>query len=128
MDTVGWVLAGLAGLLHVYIFVLEALRFDDPGTRRVFRIEEEHAEAVRPWAWNQGWYNLFLAVVTGIGIIAVIVGETAVGAALIFAGVGSMLAAAVVLLASSPDKARSALIQGFFPLVAILLLFIGLVR
>jgi hypothetical protein len=62
METIGWVLAALAGLLHVYIFVLEALRFDDPGTRAVFRIEPEHADAVRPWAWNQGWYNLFLAV------------------------------------------------------------------
>jgi putative membrane protein len=30
-----------------------------------------------------------------------------------------MLAAAVVLLASSPDKARSAAIQGTFPLAAI---------
>jgi putative membrane protein len=37
-----------------------------------------------------------------------------------------MLAAAVVLLASSPDKARAALTQGAFPLVAVVLLVIGL--
>ena len=35
--------------------------------------------------------------------------STLVLAALIFAGVGSMAAAAVVLLASAPDKARAAL-------------------
>jgi putative membrane protein len=53
-------------------------------------------------------------------------GHHSPGAALVFAGVGSMLAAAVVLLASSPDKARAALTQGAFPLVAVVLLVIGL--
>ena len=48
-------------------------------------------------------------------------------AGLIFAGVGSMAAAAVVLLASAPDKARAALTQGTFPLIAVVLLVIGLV-
>ena len=38
-----------------------------------------------------------------------------------------MAAAAGVLLASSPDKARAALTQGVFPLIAIVLLVIGLV-
>jgi putative membrane protein len=37
-----------------------------------------------------------------------------------------MLAAATVLLASSPDKARAAITQGAFPLVAVVLLAIAL--
>jgi putative membrane protein len=37
-----------------------------------------------------------------------------------------MAAAAVVLLVSSPDKARAALMQGTFPLIAIVLLVLGL--
>jgi putative membrane protein len=37
-----------------------------------------------------------------------------------------MLAAAAVLLVSSPDKARAAATQGTFPLIAIVLLVIGL--
>ena len=37
-----------------------------------------------------------------------------------------MLAAAVVLLASSPDKARAAITQGAFPLVAVVLLALAL--
>jgi putative membrane protein len=49
-----------------------------------------------------------------------------VGLALIFAGVGSMLAAALVLLLSSPDKARAALTQGAFPVVAVVLLALSL--
>ena len=77
-------------------------------------------------AFNQGFYNLFLAVVTLVGVAFTISGGTRVGAALLFAGVGSMLAAAAVLLASAPDKARSAAIQGALPLVAVVLLAIGL--
>ncbi len=52
-------------------------------------------------------------------------GRYGIGLALIFAGVGSMLAAAVVLIASSPDKARAAVTQGIFPLIAVVLLGIG---
>ncbi len=53
-------------------------------------------------------------------------GHNAVGAAFIFAGVGSMAAAAVVLLLSAPDKVRAALTQGIFPVIAIVLLLLGL--
>jgi putative membrane protein len=38
-----------------------------------------------------------------------------------------MAAASLVLLASAPDKARAALTQGIFPLIALVLLVIGLV-
>ena len=43
-----------------------------------------------------------------------------------FAGVGSMLAAALVLLTTSPDKARAAITQGTLPLIAVVLLAVGL--
>jgi putative membrane protein len=44
----------------------------------------------------------------------------------VFAGVGSMLAAAVVLLAAAPDKVRAAVTQGVLPLVSVVLMVIGL--
>lgn len=59
-------------------------------------------------------------------MVAVFTGHSAVGAALVLAGVGSMLAAALVLLLSSPDKARAAITQGLFPLVAVALVVIAL--
>ncbi len=79
-----------------------------------------------PWAYNQGFYNLFLAIVTAVGIVIGGFGYHAAALALIFAGTGSMLAAAVVLLASSPDKARAAITQGILPLIAIVLFAIHL--
>lgn len=126
MVIAGLVFAALAAALHIYIFVMESLTWTSPRTRATFGISEQEAQATRELAFNQGFYNLFLAIVAVAGIITVILGHTAVGAALVFAGVGSMLAAAVVLLASSPDKARAAVTQGVFPLCAVGLLAVGL--
>ena len=121
------IFAGLAALLHIYIFVMESLTWTSPRTRATFGTTPEEAETTKLLAFNQGFYNLFLAIVTAIGVVAICLGHTAVGAALAFAGVGSMLAAAAVLLASSPDKARAAVTQGAFPLVAVVLLVIAVI-
>ena len=120
------VFAALAALLHVYIFVMESLTWTSPRTRATFGTTEPEAETTKLLAFNQGFYNLFLAIVTGVGIAAVALGHTGIGAALIFAGVGSMAAAAVVLIASDRDKARAAATQGTFPAIAIVLLLLGL--
>ena len=126
MVAAGLVLAALASALHVYIFVLESVLWTAPRTRATFGTRVEEAGATKELAFNQGFYNLFLAIVTAVGIVAVIIGATAVGAALVFAGAGSMLLAALVLLLSSPDKARAAITQGTLPLLAVLLLALGL--
>lgn len=128
MVTAGLVFAALAALLHVYIFVMESLTWTSARTRATFGTTPEEAETTRLLAFNQGFYNLFLAVVSGVGIAAIALRHTAVGASLIFAGVGSMAAAAVVLLLSAPDKVRAAVTQGAFPVIAIVLLLIGLQR
>ena len=65
-------------------------------------------------------------IITIVGIVIGGFGHYSAAYALIFAGTGSMLAAAVVLLASSPDKARAAVMQGTFPLLAIVLLVLHL--
>ncbi|OBF21936.1 DUF1304 domain-containing protein [Mycobacterium sp. ACS4331] len=133
MVIAGLVFAALAALLHVYIFVMESVTWTSPRTRATFGTTPEEAETTKLLAFNQGFYNLFLAVVTVVGLVLVIAGHwvTSVpsvfgGAALVFAGVGSMAAAAVVLLISSPDKARAAITQGLFPVLAIVLLAWGL--
>jgi putative membrane protein len=126
MITAGLLFAGFAALLHVYIFVLESFTWTTARTRAVFGTTAEEAQTTKTLAFNQGFYNLFLAVVTAIGITMVILGHRSVGAALIFAGAGSMLAAAIVLLVSSPDKARAAVTQGALPLIAVGLLAVAL--
>lgn len=126
MLTAGLVFAGLAALLHVYIFTMESLTWTSARTRAIFGTTPEEAETTRLLAFNQGFYNLFLAIVTILGIPPVIMGDKAVGVALVLAGVGSMAAAAIVLLFSARDKARAAVIQGTLPVIAIVLLVLGL--
>lgn len=126
MVTAALIFAALAAVLHVYIFTMESLTWTSKRTRATFGTTAEEAETTKLLAFNQGFYNLFLAVVSGIGIAAVFTGHRDVGAALVFAGVGSMAAAAVVLLVSARDKARAAVTQGLFPTIAIVLLLIGL--
>ncbi|MBP2412622.1 putative membrane protein [Arthrobacter stackebrandtii] len=120
------VFAGLAALVHVYIFVLESLRWTLPATRKTFGTSVEQAAATRELAFNQGFYNLFLAIVAVAGIVAATTGHHAVGAALVLAGCGSMLAAGLVLLISAPNKVRAAAVQLAFPLVAVVLLTVWL--
>lgn len=125
MTTIAVVLAVLAALLHVYIFVLESFRWTEPSTRKTFGVSEADAETTRPLAYNQGFYNLFLAVVTMVGV-AIIGANEDVGSALALAGTGSMLAAAVVLVTHDRRMVRAALTQGTVPALAVLSLLLQL--
>ncbi|CQD22143.1 transmembrane protein [Mycobacterium europaeum] len=126
MLTAALIFAAFAALLHVYIFVMESLTWTSPRTRATFGTTAEEAETTKLLAFNQGFYNLFLAIVSGVGIAAIALRHNAVGTTLIFAGVGPMAAAAVVLLLSAPEKARAAVTQGAFPVTAIVLLLLAL--
>lgn len=127
MVVFGLVLAALAALLHVYIFWMESVTWTSAKTRTTFGLTAEQAEATKEMAFNQGYYNLFLALIALVGVgLALLVGGP-VGYALAFAGTGSMLAAAVVLFATSPDKRGAAVKQGALPLLAILVLLFALI-
>lgn len=126
MTTTGFVLAGIAALIHVYIFYMESIAWTSPKVRATFGISKEKAEATKDMAFNQGFYNLFLALIVAVGIILFAVGFLTVGWALALAGLGSMFAAALVLFLSSPDKRTAALKQGVIPLLGIIALLIGI--
>jgi len=124
---IGAVFVALAALIHVYIFVLESLRWRRPATWKTFGIRDQSdADILAPMAYNQGFYNLFLAIGAGVGLILLPSIEPA-GLALIFLAAGSMLAAALVLLLSDSSKLRPALIQGVAPLLGLLFTVLALV-
>lgn len=125
MTILAEVLAAGAAFLHVYIWVLESFRWTEPATRRTFGTSESDAEITKPLAYNQGFYNLFLAVMVIVGILAG-GADAAVGATLILAGTGSMLAAALVLVAHDRSMARAAVTQGTLPALAVLFVLLQL--
>lgn len=118
----GLILAALAAVLHVYLFYLESVAWTSREARRIFRTTPQEAEQLRLLAFNQGFYNLFLALLVGIGAGAYALGSTTVGLTLMLAGVASMLAAAAVLALSSRAHRRAAVQQGTLPLLAVLAL------
>lgn len=95
--------AFLAGTLHVFIFTMESLTWTRPATWKRFGLaSQSDAETTRPMAYNQGFYNLFLAIGAFIGIGLVALGgpgsaQDVAGWTLIFSCCGSMLLAAAVL-------------------------------
>jgi putative membrane protein len=122
------VFAGLAALLHVYIFVLESVRWTQPKTWKTFGIaDQQTADATKPMAYNQGFYNLFLAIGAIVGIVFWIVngvGDVA-GRTLLVFSLGSMLAAALVLVTSGRKYLRPASIQGTLPLIGLILALVA---
>lgn len=126
MVVVGLVFAAIAALIHVFIFYLESVAWTSPRARAVFGTTEGEAQTTKVLAFNQGFYNLFLAIAVVLGIVLYAVGYAAVGATLVLTGAGSMVAAALVLLVSSPDKASAALKQGVIPALGVIALAGGL--
>ncbi|TDE97694.1 DUF1304 domain-containing protein [Occultella glacieicola] len=127
MLVIAQVLAGLGALVHVYIFVLESFAWNTPRGRATFATTPEQAASSADLAYNQGFYNLFLAVTSATGILLLSVGNTGPGAALVFAGSGSMVLAAVVLLTRNRAMSRAAAVQGVAPLLAVVALTLALV-
>ena len=123
----GAVFAALAALIHVYIFVLESLRWMREPTRRIFGVASEaDAQVTKALAFNQGFYNLFLALGALAGIVLVLTGAAPqAGFGVAVASLGSMLLAALVLLVSNPKMVRAAAIQGVAPLLGLVLLILG---
>lgn len=127
MVIAGLVLAAIAALVHVFIFYLESIAWTSKRARATFGTGTvEQASTQQELAFNQGFYNLFLAIAVFVGIAFVIGGSTAIGATLVITGTASMAAAALVLAVSSPDKIAAALKQGVVPALAILVLAFGL--
>jgi putative membrane protein len=120
------VAAALAALLHVYIFVMESVQWTQPRIWKRFGVaSQEQAEITKPMAYNQGFYNLFLAVgvILGVSLFWAGDGAAVAGRTLTLFSLGSMLAASLVLLTSGAKYARAAAIQGTLPLIGFVLFF-----
>ncbi len=111
-------------MVHVYIFYLESFAWTTRA-RAVFGTTEDEARATKELAYNQGFYNLFLAIMVFAGLV-VLAAHRDIGLTLVLAGSSCMAAAALVLGLSSPDKRSSALKQGLAPALGVVVVVVGL--
>jgi putative membrane protein len=106
--------------------VLESIRWRQPSTWKVFGLKSQtEADTTAQLAYNQGYYNLFLAIQIILGIalshfqshLTRGIGQALAGYAAI-----SMVAASLVLLSTGRRNLRSASIQGVAPAIGVTLL------
>lgn len=124
MLIIGMIAAFLAAALHVFIFYIESFAWTTRALS-VFGMDRESAEATKEMAFNQGFYNLFLAIEAFVGIAVYFLVSPTVGLTLALFGVGFMLAAALLLFVTSSNKRSAAIKQGFLPLIAVAALGAG---
>ena len=98
MPTISLIFATIAAIFHVLFFLMESVFWMNPKVHKTFGMKNiDEAAQFKLSFFNQGFYNLFLA----IGCCY------------------CMLAASIVLFISKPGMLRGVFIQGLCPLVAI---------
>ncbi|MBX3093909.1 MAG: DUF1304 domain-containing protein [Cryobacterium sp.] len=121
------VAATVSAAIHVLFFYWESVVWKRPTTWKRFGVAtQEDADASAAFAYNQGFYNLFLAVGALLGSILYGVGFRDAGFALGLFSVVCMLAAAIVLMTSGRGRVGAALVQGTAPLVTVVLYLVSL--
>lgn len=120
------ILTLIAALIHILFFVLESIFWTHASVRKIFGQSEAEAKTTRLLAFNQGFYNLFLALAAIAGVVLMYNVEVpiAVSVAVLTVSLGSMVGAAIVLLISAGKKMlRGALLQGLAPLICLFVLW-----
>ncbi|CCQ17033.1 putative uncharacterized protein [Rhodococcus sp. AW25M09] len=118
MHPVAQIFAAIAAVLHVAIFVMESVLWSRPAVWAKFGLPNQNAaDITKPMAFNQGFYNLFLA----IGIVVGLVLGGSAGDAIVYFACASIVGAALVLASGGAKYFRAAAVQGITPLLALVL-------
>ena len=126
MAIVGSFLIAAAALVHVVFFAMESVLWSAPGVWRRFGVgSQRDADAIRPMAYNQGFYNLFLAGGSVVGLVLYWTTLRQVGFALVFFCGICMVLASLVLVVTGRRFWRAALVQGALPLLGLILFVIA---
>jgi putative membrane protein len=125
LTIIGSILIFLATVFHLYVFKLETLTWRTPKTWKTFGLpSQEHADIIAPMAYNQGFYNLFLAIGAGTGLVMLTI-NTTIALTLILASSLSMVGAGAVLFFSVKRSRPAAMGQAGPALLGVLALIAG---
>jgi len=118
VSVIAQVFVVVAGVFHLTVFAMESLLFRKPSTYRRFLVKDDAEAAVaRPWAFNQGFYNLFLA----LGALGGLVAGGDKGHAIALFACACMAGAGIVLVASDRRMVQPAALQAVPPIAALVL-------
>lgn len=120
-----YVCALAAAIFHFKFFVMESLLWGTPVVNKIFKLKAEVAQsdAVRSFAFNMGFYNLFLSAGTLAGLYFLHQGA-AEGRTLLAFCCASMVGAGLVLLMSGGlRRLPAAVLQAGPPAACLYFLF-----
>lgn len=123
MFIIAQIFIGIVALLHVLFFRLESIVFTHPRILKRFGLDEAGGVAVKPWAFNQGFYNLFLAFGLFYSLYLLNFDQVLEGKTLASFILWTITWAGVVLAYSVPGKMRVAMIQGLPALIGVIFLY-----
>jgi putative membrane protein len=131
VTVLAWIATVVTATVHILVFVGESLLFQHPRVHQgVFSVPTAEVQPVRLWAFNVGFYNLFLGCGMIAGVITWAAGNEAVGRALVLYTCLFVFLAGIVLFVSdrmalSRPRGRGvggAIGQSVPPLVALIAL------
>jgi putative membrane protein len=123
---IGSVLIAAAALVHLVFFAMESMLWSSPRVWRRFGLSSQRdADTVRPMAYNQGFYNLFLAGGAMVGLVLYWTTLRQVGFGLIFFCGVCMVLASLVLATTDRRYRVTALLQGVLPLAGLILFVVA---
>lgn len=101
MSVLAQVLIAAAVLVHLLAFAWEVVLYRRPAIHQdLFTVPAEDVPATRMWAFNVGFYNLFLAAGPVLAVLLYHAGQADVGRALALYCLGFMALAGVALFVS----------------------------
>jgi putative membrane protein len=123
---IGSVLIAAAAVVHLVFFAMESMLWSSPNVWRRFGMSSQRdADIVRPMAYNQGFYNLFLAGGSVVGLVLYWTTLRQVGFGLIFFCGVCMVLASLVLVTTDRRFRGAAALQGGLPLLGLILFVIA---
>ena len=117
----------IPALIHVYVFFVESFFWGKPRTNRTFGLRPSEVEPTRVLAFNQGVYNLLLAVAVVVGWFlwgGLFPGTQFAGQVLLGYSLGSIAIVGLTLLASVPRMWAAALLQLVPALLGLAVVFV----
>lgn len=116
------IFALISSAMHIMFFIMESILWLEPETYKGFNMTNEQALTTSLFAFNQGFYNLFLAIGCFYGIYKLYKNDRN-AMNLVYFNLFCMTFAGFILIISEPKLILGGLLQLLPPLISLILFY-----
>lgn len=120
---ISFILFLLAAMIHLGFFFYESIILQQKNGHKHLGIDPQTHAQVKVWAFNQGFYNLFLAIGMLIGLFFVLQKQVMLAGVMAGFSGACMVFAGIVLAISVPRLRKFALVQALPPAFGFIFLY-----